>query len=266
MEELTYKDFIENIIKTRGRFACGEEYYERHHILPKCMGGTDEKDNLIDLFGREHFEAHRLLALENSDNEKLVGAWHAMAFMKNDLHQRYELTPEEFEEVRKAHSIAMSREKNPNYGLTGENHYLYGTHLSEETKKKISEANKGENNAMFGKHHSEETRKKLSDAQKKRFENPENRPMLGKHLTEETKKKISEANSGKNNPACRAVYCYELDEYFWGAKEAEQKYGFNSTHISSCCRGSRKSCGKHPITGEKLHWVYADKMNNSSVV
>ena len=49
-------------------------------------------------------------------------------------------------------------------------------------------------------------------------------------------------------------------------KEAEQKYGFNSTHISSCCRGSRKSCGKHPITGEKLHWVYADKMNNSSVV
>ena len=69
MEELTYKDFINNIIKVRGRFACGDEYHEKHHILPKCMGGTDEKDNLIDLFAREHFEAHRLLALENPENE-----------------------------------------------------------------------------------------------------------------------------------------------------------------------------------------------------
>lgn len=265
MKELTYKDFIDNIIKTRGRFACGNEYHERHHIIPRCMGGTDEKNNLIDLFAREHFEAHRLLALENPQNEKIVCAWHAMAFIKNDSHQRYELTSEEFEEVRKAHSIAMSGTNNPNYGLTGENHYLYGTHRSEETKRKIGEANKGENNAMFGKHHSEEARRKMSDAQRERFKNPENHPNYGKHFSEEIRRKMSEAMSGANNPACRAVYCYELDEYFWGAKEAEQRYGVCSNHISSCCRGARKSCGKHPETGEKLHWIYADEMNNSSV-
>lgn len=31
---LTYKQFIDNILRTRGRFNCGEEYHERHHILP----------------------------------------------------------------------------------------------------------------------------------------------------------------------------------------------------------------------------------------
>jgi len=265
MEGLTYNNFIANILNTRGRFACGNEYHERYHIIPKCMDGTDEKNNLIDLYAREHFVAHKLLALENPKNEKLVGAWHAMAFLKNDSHQRYELTPEEFEEARKAHSLAMSGENNPNYGLTGENHYLYGKKHTDETLQKMSELKYGENNPFYGKQHSNDSRKKMSDAQKKRFENPENHPMYGKHLSEETKNRLSEVFSGENNPACRAVYCYELDEYFWGAKEAEQKYGICNSHISSCCRGTRKSCGKHPVTGEKLHWIYVDEMNNSSV-
>lgn len=33
--DLTYKQFIDNILQTRGRFNCGEEYHKRHHILPK---------------------------------------------------------------------------------------------------------------------------------------------------------------------------------------------------------------------------------------
>ena len=56
-----------------------------------------------------------------------------------------------------------------------------GKHISEETRKKISESNKG-------KHLSAETRKKLSEARK------------GKNLSEETRKKISEAKNGDKNP------------------------------------------------------------------
>ena len=41
-----------------------------------------------------------------------------------------------------------------------------GKHLSEETRQKLSEAQKGENNPLFGKHHSAETRQKMSEAQK----------------------------------------------------------------------------------------------------
>ena len=80
----TYNEFIHNILETRGRFACGNEYHERHHIIPKCLGGLDEKDNLIDLFAKEHFIAHKMLAEENPENDGLVFAWCCMAFAKND--------------------------------------------------------------------------------------------------------------------------------------------------------------------------------------
>ena len=67
---MTYNEFIQNILSTRGRFNVNG-YKERHHILPKCMGGNDDKENLIDLTAQEHYEAHRLLAIENPDNNSL---------------------------------------------------------------------------------------------------------------------------------------------------------------------------------------------------
>lgn len=39
-----------------------ELYTELHHIVPRCLGGTDELENLVRLTAREHFIAHRLLA------------------------------------------------------------------------------------------------------------------------------------------------------------------------------------------------------------
>lgn len=251
MEELTYKDFIENIIKTRGRFACGEEYHERHHIIPRCMGGANDRDNLIDLFAREHFIAHRLLALENPDNDKLVYAWHLMSFGKNQDRATCVVTAEEYEEARKSFSIiqsnAMLGERNPNYGK----------HHSDETKQKISMANKGkcagDKNPMYGDH---------------RFAG-ENNPNYGKHLSEEAKTKISNALvgqfSGEKNPRARAIYCPELNEFFLYAKEVFEKYGIDHSNIIKCCKGKQGSAGRHPITGEKLHWVYADEMDDSSV-
>lgn len=65
-----------------------------------------------------------------------------------------------------------------------------GWHLSEKTRRKISEARKGRP-TFYGKHHTEETRKKLSEARK-----GEKNPFYGKHHTAETRKKISEAGKG----------------------------------------------------------------------
>ena len=31
-----YQNYIMQILNTRGRFGCGEEYHERHHIVPWC--------------------------------------------------------------------------------------------------------------------------------------------------------------------------------------------------------------------------------------
>ncbi len=39
----------------------GESYSERHHIIPKSMGGTNKKENIVRLTAREHYIAHWLL-------------------------------------------------------------------------------------------------------------------------------------------------------------------------------------------------------------
>ena len=88
MNNMTYEKFINNILITRGRHGCNESYYEKHHIIPKCLGGNDEENNLIDLFAREHFIAHKLLANEHPDNDKLIYAWWCISNIKNELFSR----------------------------------------------------------------------------------------------------------------------------------------------------------------------------------
>lgn len=208
MQDVTYIEFINNILENRGRHGCDGLYYERHHIIPKCLNGEDTDDNLIDLYAKEHFIAHKLLALENPYNDKLVYAWWCMSNIKSKYtNDRYELTPEEYEESRIAFAKLQSERQ------SGENNYFHKVRFC------------GEQNGFYDDH---------------RF-------------------------AGENHPRCRAVYCYELDEYFWGAKAAQDKYGIYKADIAKCCKGKLKSAGKHPVTGEKLHWIYVDEINNSCV-
>ena len=48
--------------------------------------------------------------------------------------------------VTQAENVKQSNKHRDNTKFQGENHYLFGNHRSEETKKKISERNKGKNN------------------------------------------------------------------------------------------------------------------------
>ena len=76
----TYDQFIKEILEKRGRFNCEENSYkERHHILPKSKGGNNSVENLIDLYGQEHFIAHKLLAKENPSDKQLTCAWWIMS-------------------------------------------------------------------------------------------------------------------------------------------------------------------------------------------
>ena len=47
-------------------------YVERHHILPKCVGGGDESENLVPLTPEEHYLAHQLLVKMHPDNHRLA--------------------------------------------------------------------------------------------------------------------------------------------------------------------------------------------------
>lgn len=229
MEEVTYEEFIQNILDTRGRFACGDEYHERHHIVPKCCGGTNDENNLIDLYAREHYEAHKLLALENPENEKLVYAWWCMSVITNEYTQeRYKLTENEYEEVRIKYASLLSNK------MSGDGNKMWNRpwwdentpqEKIDEWKNNIVEAiknrwqdqefrekmcnmrkgtNCGKDNPMYGKDVSKETRQKIGQASKICWQNAEFRqkrieeslgeknPFYGKHHSEETKKAISD--------------------------------------------------------------------------
>lgn len=274
--EITYEEFINHILETRGRFACGEEYHERHHIMPKCMDGTNDKDNLIDLFAREHFEAHRLLALENPENDGLVYAWWCMCSLPGSSKKREDVTAEEYEEARKEfakiQSLKISRENNPMYGRhhseearkkiseanKGENHPNYGRHLPEETCKRISKHHarmSGKSHPNYGRRFGEEVRKKMSDEKKGKYLGEMN-PMYGKRHNEEIRKKMSENHadfSGKKHPRARKVIQYDLDGKlikFWDyITQAANELNIPRTTINNCCTGNLKTAGGY-------HWYY----------
>lgn len=56
--EKIYNSLVES---ARHRGVKREIGYEVHHILPRCMGGSNKEQNLVKFTLREHFVAHRLL-------------------------------------------------------------------------------------------------------------------------------------------------------------------------------------------------------------
>lgn len=61
-----YNNLI-NIVKAR-KINYNSSFHELHHIIPKSLGGSDDRDNLIVLGFREHFIAHKLLYKIQIDN------------------------------------------------------------------------------------------------------------------------------------------------------------------------------------------------------
>lgn len=85
---------------------------------------------------------------------------------------------------------------------TGEAHWAWGTHLSEETRKKLRIATAGENNPMYGKHHTEETKEKIRQKHIGIVVSGETKEKIRKKrkeriYTQETRDKISKALKGR---------------------------------------------------------------------
>lgn len=73
------------------------EYYESHHIIPKCMGGIEQ----VLLTGKEHFICHLLLCkmLVGTDKHKMINALIKMAYNKSSGQHRY--TSKSYHLIRK---------------------------------------------------------------------------------------------------------------------------------------------------------------------
>lgn len=111
---MNYQKIHDSIIENaRNRKLPKEVYTERHHVLPKSMGGTDDKSNLVVLTGREHFIIHWLL-WKIHKNQSVGLAFFAMTLPCRKSSKRY--TSWSFHYARQAASISASGSGNPRYG------------------------------------------------------------------------------------------------------------------------------------------------------
>jgi hypothetical protein len=177
-------------------------YKELHHIIPRSLGGTDDKDNLTYLTAREHFICHWLLVkmTEGQARSKMIYALQGMR-AQNDSQQRYEtkITSRVYEHYRiehaRIHSETMKGKPAWNKGRK-----LEGDELERQRERtrnrKIDPVKQAEGQLkriakVTGRKDSEETRLKKSTAHKGKSNGP---------MSEEEKLKRSVANKGKSKP------------------------------------------------------------------
>lgn len=155
-----YFEFINNIIKSRGQWNVSDTYFEVHHIIPICCGGEPQREQMLDtvkysahenliwLLPEEHYEAHRLLALENPDNYGLFAAW--LGTTKNNT-----LSVEDYIELKAQRSLPEHLATQ--ISIAGAFHYNPNKTKDAKTTRRhsskeacMTHANYGANNGMFG--------------------------------------------------------------------------------------------------------------------
>ena len=159
-----------------------EGYTESHHIIPKSLGGTDAKQNLVKLTAREHFIAHWML-WKVYRNVQMAMAFNFMRCAPSVNSARY-INSKIYETLREELSKVLTE------SLSGENHPFYGKRHSKETKEKIART-------LTGVKRSKESIEKQFTSRTRNECKP---PMLGKKHSDKFKTENSKRMSGNNNP------------------------------------------------------------------
>lgn len=125
---MNYKRAYESIISSRKQNKA-EGLIERHHIIPKCLGGGDNIGNIVELTPREHYVCHYLLAKIHGGS--LWSAYYFMSHAKTNSGRGVRVTSKMYDAARKGY-IKYLKTK------TGEKNSNYGNSYSQESRIKIS--------------------------------------------------------------------------------------------------------------------------------
>ena len=81
---MNYKKHYDALIdRSKIRILGENEYNENHHIIPRCLGGNDNSENLVKLSPEEHYVAHQLLVKMYPDHKGLIWAALQMTGLPN---------------------------------------------------------------------------------------------------------------------------------------------------------------------------------------
>ncbi len=203
-----YTIYYEIVNRARNRELIPGVYYEKHHIIPKSLGGSNNSENLVHLHPKEHYICHRLLTkiTIGEQKQKMI---YAVYMMMRGI-KRFKPTASVYEKLRNQMREANKNRVGPNKGknlsdiwkkkikdsFTAERRAQISDlrkgnptrkkgsfTVSQETRDKIAQSRKGKP-TRFGPH-TEETKQKLKESRSKQI------------FTEETFKKRSESMKGR---------------------------------------------------------------------
>ncbi len=215
-----------NALIERARDRNLNVYVERHHIVPKCMGGSNDPLNIVRLTPEEHYVAHQLLTKMYPLHSGLVYALSMLTGKKighpRNTNKMYGWIRRKIAETRKKQIVSEETRRKLSERIFTSKHrknigkskigkkYSLGLKRSAETRAKISASKFGLPSPNKGRPMSEEQKQKLkkpkTEAHKEKLREanlkPDVRSFLsnlnkGKSKTEEQKQKQSEAMRGK---------------------------------------------------------------------
>lgn len=167
---MDYKKVYDALMeKRRSNPVPNDEYGERHHIVPRSEGGSDDSDNLVRLTAREHYIAHLLLAKIYNDF-KMYSAVTYMRCSSPDHKRDFKFNSRLYQKMREELAKRIGEINR-------------GRKASKETKMKLSKSHKGLRNSL-GYKHTDETRKRMSESHR------------GMKFPESRKRNIAEGRRG----------------------------------------------------------------------
>jgi hypothetical protein len=92
---MNYRKLYQDLCQSRQKLSRKKgqgTYFEEHHIVPECMNGSNDLENLVLLTGKEHYLAHALLCEIYPKNKKLKHAYWFMVNAEGQGQERYKVS------------------------------------------------------------------------------------------------------------------------------------------------------------------------------
>jgi hypothetical protein len=217
---MNYQRIYDQIIE-RAKIRQIEGYIEKHHITPRCIEGSDDKNNIVQLTAREHFICHMLLCEMYPNEPKLKHALFLMSIGKQKAkNKHYKISGRTYERLKLEYSL-----------------FLTGKKQKDKTKQKKSESMK----LVWA----NKTDKEMTDKAQKIWNTRRKNNTLS---TDQQRQNISKALKGRKITWDRGrnqiIEQYDTQGNFikeWPSiEEAKRQIGGD---IQACCKGKQKTAG-----------------------
>lgn len=127
---MNYSVIYDKLIQKAKYKVRNQGVYEKHHILPKSLGGDNSSENIVLLTPKEHYVAHHLLWKIHRNKEMHYAFWLMVNCASRDGNRSYKVNSKTYEIAKIEHSKQVSES-------------MTGRKKSEETKRRASVSLKG---------------------------------------------------------------------------------------------------------------------------